>query len=293
MPELDAELAFILDLVEACGERAREYFVAGPDFLHMRNKPLGGGPVTRADTELNDRIVAELGKRFPGDAVLAEESDDHEEGRWREAERCWHVDPIDGTREFARGNEGWTIQIGLCIAGVPVLGVVHEPASYRMSWAVHHGGRREAMHRVGSGRPSKMTLSRAPMDELRLIGGRIYPLSRQHAIRRALGVTAERATSVGSVGVRMTAIARGDADAYVQAPGHTKTWDTCAPAVLIRAAGGEVTDLGGDPLSYRGPKVTHPTGVVASHGRLHAEILAQLHPLVARWMPDPAQQPAV
>lgn len=284
MPELSAELAFVLDLVETCGTKAREYFAAGPEFLRMRNKPLGGGPVTRADTELNDAIVEALRERFPGDAIVAEESDDYEGGSWGEAERCWHVDPIDGTREFARGNEGWTIQIGLCIEGRPALGVVHEPASYRMSWAID-GDEPIAMHRVGSGRPHNLTLSSAQMEALRLIGGRIYPLSRQHSIRRALGITAERAQSVGSVGVRMTAIARGDADVYVQAPGHTKTWDTCAPAVLIRAAGGTVTDLQGEPLSYHGPKVTHPTGVVASHGVLHDQILGRLEPLVTRWLP--------
>ena len=288
MPVLSAELAFVLDLVESCGDRAREYFAAGPEFLRMRNKPLGGGPVTRADTELNDAIVEALRGRFPDDAVVAEESDDYGGGEWGSAERCWHVDPIDGTREFARGNEGWTIQIGLCIDGCPALGVVHEPASYRMSWAIDHDGERVAMHRVGSGRPSNLSLSSARLDALRLIGGRIYPLSRQHSIRRALGITAERAISVGSVGIRMTAIARGDADVYVQAPGHTKTWDTCAPTVLIRAAGGSVTDLWGRPLTYQGPKVTHPTGVVASHGALHDEILGRLQPLVTRWLPAPA-----
>ena len=90
MPELSAELAFVLDLVETCGKKAREYFAAGPEFLRMRNKPLGGGPVTRADTELNDAIVEALRERFPGDAIVAEESDDYEGGSWGEAERCWY-----------------------------------------------------------------------------------------------------------------------------------------------------------------------------------------------------------
>lgn len=286
MPDLDAELSFILDLVEACGKRASEYFTAGPDLLHMRNKPLGGGPVTAADTELNTRIVTALSEAYPNDVVLAEESDDHDEARWRDAHRCWHVDPIDGTREFARGNDGWTVQIGLCIDGLPVLGVVHEPATRRMSWGVDFGDHHVALQRIGSDAPYALELSEAEMSGLRLIGGSIYPQSRQHAIRRALAVTPERTTAVGSVGVRMASIARGHADAYVQAPGHTKTWDTCAPAVLIRAAGGQVTNLQGEPLSYRGPKVTHPRGVVASHGPVHTEILAKLKPLVDSWLAE-------
>lgn len=112
----------------------------------------------------------------------------------------------------------------------------------------------------------------------------MFPLSRQHAIRRALGVSEARARSVGSVGVRLTAVARGDAHVYVQAPGHTKMWDTCAPAVLVLAADGRVTDLRGDPLDFRGPSVTHPRGVVASHGLMHDQVLRRVAPLADRWL---------
>jgi 3'(2'), 5'-bisphosphate nucleotidase len=82
----------------------------------------------------------------------------------------------------------------------------------------------------------------------------------------------------------MTTVARGDADVYVQAPGHTKMWDTCAPAALLLAAGGVVTDLRGHPLDFRAPSVTHPRGVVATPHDLHAPILARLAPLADKWL---------
>ena len=90
--------------------------------------------------------------------------------------------------------------------------------------------------------------------------------------------------SVGSVGVRMTAVARGEADAYVQAPGKTKMWDTCAPLCLVEAAGGRVTDLSGAPLDFRAASVTHPRGVVATASAHHAAILEQLQPLADAWL---------
>lgn len=282
---LSAELSFVLALVHECGALARTLQRHGPDFLKIRDKPRGGGPVTTADLEIDRRIVTALRRRFPDDAIVAEESEPAVyDTHWRIASRCWYVDPIDGTREFALGRDGWTIQIGLCIAGRPVLGIVHEPATYRMSWAIDvPGGPRQAWHRIGAAAPRPLVPSDAPISAMTLIGGRSLPLSPVWQIRRALGVPDARMRTVGSIGVRMAAVARGDADAYVQPPGPTKTWDTCAPAVLLTGCGAVVTDLLGRPLSYRSA-ITHPAGVVASHGRHHAEILERLAPLAQRWL---------
>lgn len=283
MTTLDEELDFTLDLVRECGEVAMHYWRRGTKVLGLRQKPLGGGPITVADTELNERIVDALRGRFPDDGVLAEESAD--DGRWREPTRCWYVDPIDGTREFARGRTGWTIQIGLCIDGEPSLGVVLEPAAGHLGWAVRGSEGSRGRYRGPDGQERGLgPPADASMDALQLIGGRLYPLSRQHAIRRALGVTPERARGVGSVGVRLASVARGDANVYVQAPGHTKMWDTCAPATLVMAAGGRVTDLRGRPLDFRAEAVTHPAGVVAAPEILHGSILERITPLANRWL---------
>lgn len=282
MTALHEELAFTLDLVAQCGEIAMHYWRRGAKVMALREKPLGGGPITLADTEINDRIVHALHARFPADGVLAEESAD--DGRWRLAPRCWYVDPIDGTREFARGRTGWTVQVGLCIEGEPVLGVVLEPAAGHLSWAVRSPAQVLARRRLPDGQETPLSPRTSSMQTLVLIGGRMFPLSRQHAIRRALGVSEDRARSVGSVGVRLTAVARGDAHVYVQAPGHTKMWDTCAPTALVLAAGGRVTDLRGDPLDFRAPSVTHPRGVVASHGLMHEQVLERMAPLAERWL---------
>jgi 3'(2'), 5'-bisphosphate nucleotidase len=276
------DLAYALELVEACADIAMHYWRRGAPVMALREKPLGGGPITLADTEINDRIVDSLRARFPADGVLAEESAD--DGRWRHAPRCWYVDPIDGTREFARGRTGFTVQVGLCVAGEPVLGVVSEPAAGHLSWALRTAEGALARRRKPSGEQVELRPCPVALDELVLIGGRMFPHSHQHHIRSALGVSDARARSVGSVGVRMTAVARGDAHAYVQAPGHTKMWDTCAPAALLLASGALVTDLRGDPLDFRAASVTHPRGVLASPHAMHAPLRERLGPLVAQWL---------
>jgi 3'-phosphoadenosine 5'-phosphosulfate (PAPS) 3'-phosphatase len=283
-PPLREELEFVLDLVRQCIPVALAYQAGSRGVLGLRHKPDGGGPITAADRDLNGRIVAALADRFGDDAILAEESAD--DGRWRFARRCWHVDPIDGTREFARGRSGWTIQVGLCVAGRPVLGVVAEPGTHRITWGLVDSGESIALHQLGDApaTPLRVAAARRGLQDLVLIGGKGHPLSRQYAVRRALGVDADHSLSSGSVGVRMTSVARGDADAYVQPPGRAKLWDTCAPEAVLQAAGARVTDLRGRPLSYLGPTVAHPAGVIASSPAMHHTIVDRLAPLAAKWL---------
>ncbi len=288
MPSLDAERTLAVDLVRSCAQLALEYQRGGTKILRVRNKPLGGGPVTAADEALDARIVTALRRSFPDDAIVAEES--HEDGVWHQRERCWFVDPIDGTREFAHGTAGWTVQLGLCIRGEPVLGVVAEPGHRRISWAAvrEHGtpsARWEGATTVGDDAPIPLATASRPFSELRLIGGKVYPFSRQNAIRKMLGISSDRASAVGSVGVRMAAVARGHADAYVQAPGKTKMWDTCPPLALVLAAGGRVTDLRGEALRFDAPPVTHPAGVIACAPHHHDIIRERLADLIDTWVP--------
>lgn len=290
MPTLERERTVALGLARAGAELALGYLRGGPKILRMRNKPLGGGPVTAADEAVDAHIVGGLREAFPHDAIVAEES--HPDDAWERRERCWLVDPIDGTREFAHGTPGWTVQLGLCIAGRPVLGVVVEPARGRTSWAVLEGHDSSIPRWTGETRihdepPTPLSVAERPWQRMRLIGGKIYPFSRQNAIRRVLGISHDRASAVGSVGVRMTSVARGLADAYVQAPGKTKMWDTGPPHALVLAAGGKVTDLRGRPLNFDEPPITHPHGVIACAASQHETILEHLSDLAARWLDEP------
>lgn len=284
LASLDDERRLAVSLARAGGEIARTYQRGGARILRLRNKPLGGGPVTAADEAVDAHLVDALREAFPNDPIVAEES--WSETPWQQGGRCWFVDPIDGTREFARGTPGWTVQLGLCIDGVPVLGVVAEPAHDRVSWAYRDGERWVGQTETASG-TLPLAVANRPWGEMHIIGGQLSPLSRQRKIHNALGIRGDRVHSVGSVGVRMASVARGRADCYVQAPGKTKMWDTCPPLPLVLAAGGRVTDLRGNPLGFTEPPVTHPGGVIACAAGQHQAILERLESLTASWLGTP------
>src|SRR4051794_919139 len=94
--------------------------------LTVDHKP-GDEPVTVADREASDLILKHLTRAFPDDAILSEEVPDN--GARLRASRVWMVDPIDGTRDFIAGDDGFAVMIGLCIDGRPRLGVLAMPSN--------------------------------------------------------------------------------------------------------------------------------------------------------------------
>jgi len=273
---LDRELALALDLARSCGALALSYQTGG--LLATREKANDEGPVTRADLECNARIVHALRQAFPGDDVIAEESDPVSVGR----SRCWYIDPIDGTSEFSRGEDEWAVQIGLCIDGEPVLGVVHEAGAGRLAWGLRWGGQVLA-ELESSGRREPLRTGTSDMTALRLASSKSHASPKIEAVMRVLGIPEERNFRMGSVGVKVSTIARGRTDLYVHTSRGTKLWDSCAPHALLVAAGGQLTDVRGQPLIYDPRHLGNDFGLLASHGPHHAEIVAAIAPAIGGW----------
>lgn len=273
---LERELSLALDLARSCGALALSYQTGG--LLATREKDNDEGPVTRADLECNARIVQALRAAFPGDDVIAEESDPVVDGR----ARCWYVDPIDGTSEFARGEAEWAVQIGLCVDGEPVLGVVHEAGAGRLAWGLRWRG--EVVARLESGgRVTPLRTGTSDMSALRLASSKSHASPKIAGVMQALAIPEARNFRMGSAGVKTTTVARGATDLYVHPSRGTKLWDSCAPHALLVAAGGELTDVRGAPLVYDPRRLGNDFGLLASHGPHHAEIVAAIAPVIGDW----------
>jgi len=102
--------------------------------LRVKSKP-DLTPVTDADLAAEEQLRHVLSRARPRDAVLGEES-----GRSGAGNRCWVLDPIDGTANFVRGVPVWATLIGLMAGGEVVAGVVSAPALARRWWAARDGG---------------------------------------------------------------------------------------------------------------------------------------------------------
>jgi 3'-phosphoadenosine 5'-phosphosulfate (PAPS) 3'-phosphatase len=278
---LDREQALAVALARECGALALSYQTGE---LDTHDKPDNAGPVTRADTDVNTRIVAALRAAFPDDDLVAEESGADIRGR----ARCWYVDPIDGTSEYARRESEWAVQIGLCIDGAPVLGVVHEAGAGRLSWGLRWQDEAAAWIEE-DGVTRRLQPSDRGLDALRLVSSKSHASPKIADVMHALAIPDPRNLRIGSTGVKMTAIARGVADLYVHPSRGTSLWDVCAPHAVLAAVGGVVTDTRGIPLVYDPAHVTNDFGVLASHGPHHDAIVAALRSVVHTWFSPAAR----
>lgn len=209
-------------------------------------------PVTEADLAA-DAIIRE-GLSSLGDAIITEET--WKSGDVGEHHRAWFIDPIDGTEDFIAGTQDYVVQIGFCVDGVPALGVLFQPATGLLWRGVVGDGRCERMDPDGTVHPR--VVGARPLDEKPRVAVSIsHPSPVVDFIVHELGGVA---IPKGSVGLKVGLIVDNDADAYVTASRRVKVWDTCAPAAVLLAAGGDVTSLTGKALRYTGP-APHDDGV--------------------------------
>ncbi|HEV2595934.1 MAG TPA: 3'(2'),5'-bisphosphate nucleotidase CysQ [Sphingomicrobium sp.] len=198
-------------------------------------------PVTEADRAAELVILAALARCAPGVPVIAEE--EVAAGRIpAHGDTYFLVDPLDGTKEFVRGGDDYTVNIALIEQGTPTLGVVFAPATGRLhagcegleAWVQDEGGRREIRTRPRGAETiavaSKSHLNQATIDYL------------QEAVGSCEYV------AVGS-SLKFCIVAEGEADIYPRAS-PTSEWDTAAGHAVLLAAGGRVDGPEGTPLLY-------------------------------------------
>ena len=221
--------------------------------------------VTEAD-HLSERLVIDaIRGRFPGDAILAEESGAHAASAAAAPVngRVWVIDPLDGTVNYANGLPVFCVSIGLVVDGRPVAGAVLDPTRAETFAATADGpatlnGR--PIRASGKDRLSDAVISLA-------LSGRSVS-SRARAIRREVRV----ARSMGSASLALAYLGNGRFDAFLQ-ESSLSLWDIAAAGLVAERSGATVTNFGGGPW-YETAKATRSIGMVAAPGAFHPRLLA-------------------
>jgi 3'(2'), 5'-bisphosphate nucleotidase len=246
------------------GEAILEIVRRGFDVEHKQDS----SPVTEADRAAELIILAALAKAAPGVPVIAEE--EVAAGRIpAHGDTYFLVDPLDGTKEFVRGGDDYTVNIGLIVGGTPHVGAVYAPATSRLHAGV-----------VGEGAwlediSNRIRIStRKPGNEL------VAVASKSHFNQPTADYLAEAAGECGYVGIgsslKFCILAEGRADIYPRLS-PTSEWDTAAGHAVLLAAGGRVDGPDGEPLRY-GKRAFLNRGFVATGGWKAASIGSFLEP---------------
>lgn len=242
----DALLSLAASLALEAGAAILKVRERGFDVMRKEDR----SPVTEADHAAEAIIVAALRKAVPELPVIAEE--EVAAGHITEpTESYWLVDPLDGTREFAAGNDEFAVNIGLIRNGRPVLGVVAIPATGELFGGIVGRG---AWKRVGAEQTA--VHARLPPEE-----GLTVLASRYHGSSTRLDefLRNKRVAKLINFGssVKFCRLAEGIADLYPRF-GRTMEWDTCAPQAVLEAAGGTVRTFDGAELHYGKPGWENP-----------------------------------
>jgi 3'(2'), 5'-bisphosphate nucleotidase len=264
---LERELQVALDLAVRAGAEVWRIQRGGELGVELK---AGDEPVTIADRKSSEIIVAGLREAFPQDALISEELPAAPTALG--SDRLWLVDPIDGTKDFIQGTDGFAIMIGLVRGGRPVMGVVHIPAQQRTYWGTPAG----AFIKVGDAVTRLKCSDVTSAAGARLVASKSHRSTEIDRVKTELGIKDE--LNIASVGAKLGLIACGVRDLYVNPATKTKAWDTCAPEAILVPAGGRLTDLFGSPIDYTS-ELKHQRGLVASNGRIHAEVIGRLAPM--------------
>ena len=209
----------------------------------VESKP-DASPVTEADRGAERIILGALARAAPGVPVIAEE--EVAAGRIpAHGDTYFLVDPLDGTKEFVRGGEDYTVNIGLIAGGVPRLGVVLAPEQGRL-----HGGL------VGEGAWVEDAAGRTPIRTRPRAAELVAVASKSHFTQNTADYLDALQPGCGHVAVgsslKFCILAEGRADIYPRLS-PTSEWDTAAGHAVLLAAGGRCDGPDGQPLAYGKP----------------------------------------
>jgi myo-inositol-1(or 4)-monophosphatase len=214
--------------------------------------------VTEADQESEAVIVARLRNHFPSHAILGEEGG--ATGAQGSAKYHWYVDPLDGTTNFAHGFPVFAVSLGLLEDGEPLVAAVYNPVSGEMFTALRGEGAYREQKRIHVSHVASLSqslLATGFPSHKRVQNPNIsyyweFTL-RSHGVRRA-----------GSAALDLCSVACGQFEGFWEF--GLKPWDTAAGILLVREAGGTITDFSGKPY--------HPGDweILASNGLVHEEM---------------------
>jgi myo-inositol-1(or 4)-monophosphatase len=242
-----------VDIAREAGQLLARYFERKVGFELKGEFDL----VTEADRASEKLVVERLRSRFPSHAIVAEEGGGHQAA----SEYRWYVDPLDGTTNFAHGFPAYCVTLALERAGELVTGVIYDPLREEV-FTVERGSGAYLNNR-------RIRVSKAERLEDALVATG-FPSRKRHVnvnvhFYYQLAMFTHGVRRAGSAALDLAYVACGRLDAFWEF--GLNPWDQAAGVLLVREAGGAVSDMKGGAASLTGPHV------LADNGLIHEEIL--------------------
>ena len=226
-------------------------------------------PITDADLKSNEIIKEVLSQTEH--TILSEEDKDDQSRLSKDV--IWIIDPLDGTSDFIDKTGEFTVMIALIKNKKPVLGVIGWPTE-KIFFVAQKGS---GAFRYSNDEWKKISVTTlAELSKCRAIGSRHHLSDKEKQFIKKLGI--EDFTSIGS-SLKVGKISSGEAEVYITTTNKMKEWDSAASYCIISEAGGKMTDMLGNDITYNNKEVFHQNGILVTNGLIHDKIVEEFKKL--------------
>ncbi len=226
-----------------------------------------GDPITLADSKADEVLYDLIMNEFPEDGWLSEESTQDPLLALQE-KRLWVVDPLDGTKDFIQKTGDFCISVALLVDSSPILGLIARPTDGRLYQAVYRkgatcNGEQIEVSSIKEHNEIKIAVSKTD-NRRHMLEGSFPDWLKKNIVK------------VGSTALKIISVAEGLTEGFY-CPWKRNIWDYCAAGLILEEAGGKITDLFGNAISWRELILPH---ILASNPHIHKNLLQILKRLV-------------
>ena len=270
------------------------------DYLHYYSQMLKDGkdenniietgniddPVTKADLKVNEVIIEKIKENYIDInwEIMSEENVKVGKGNCNSnADWLWILDPLDGTKDFIQGTGNYAMHLALNYKKKPYIGIVLIPEKDELWFAI--GSKVWCEKRNGSKLEPNIT-SKNSLKQMVLVTSKNH---RNDTLKNLIKqINFKEVKIMGSIGCKIASIVRGESDIYIclSLPGKSspKDWDFAAPAAILKSAGGAITNLDNQELTYGKLNYKQEGIIVASNNNLiHQSICLEIKEIIKKY----------
>ena len=242
--------------------------------------------VTKADLEVNELIIKKICKNYKNInwEILSEENSKLDSRSCNlNSDWIWILDPLDGTRDFIQGTNNYAMHLALNYKNKPYLGVVLIPEKDEL-W-IANGSEAWCENRNQCTRRTNFS-DKKSLEEMTIVTSKNH---RNNVLNNLIdSIPFKKVNVMGSVGCKIASILRGESDIYISLslPGQSapKDWDFASPEVILKTAGGAITNLFNEDLTYNQKNLEQGGIIIASNNfQNHENICLQVREIIKRY----------
>ena len=242
-------------------------------------------PVTKADLKVNEVIIQRINEKYKGVdwEILSEENVKIDpQNTNTNVDWIWVLDPLDGTKDFIQGTGNYAMHLALNYKQKPYIGIVLIPENDELWFS--YGEKIWGEKRDGSNIKANLSKNKNLQDMV-LVTSKNH---RNEILKKLIQkIHFKKVNIMGSIGCKIASIVRGESDIYVclSLPGKSspKDWDFAAPEAILKAAGGAITTLDCQPLTY-GKSNFEQDGIIVASSNLvtHMNVCLQIKEIIEK-----------